>query len=75
MLMSQRYAANRNIIIYMQTIHVSYTNIRTSSKLKKRLNEDLKTFVTGLLMTNSVFILVRISQNLFFLQVNREQRI
>ena len=59
----------------MQTIHASYTNIRTSSKLKNSSMKTLKSFVSGLLITNWVFILARIRQNLFFLQVNRQQRI
>ena len=56
-------------------VHDSYTKIRTSCKLKNDSMKTLKTFATGLLIANLVFILVRIKQNQFFLQVNREQRV
>ena len=58
----------------MQTIHVSYSNKKDVVKVKNNLMKTLKTFVTGLLITNLVFILERIRQKLFFLKLSGEQR-
>ena len=44
-------AVTSTLLLYAD-IHVSYTNIRTSYKLKNDSMKTLKTFVTGLLITN-----------------------
>ena len=67
-------AVSSTLLLYVDDSCILYQH-KDVMKTERRLNEGLKTFVTSLLKTNWVFIVVRIRQNLFFLQANGEQKI
>ena len=70
--MPQVIISTLDLYVHDSSILYQHNDVKQTEKW---LNEDFKNLLAGLLITNWVFILVRIGQNLFFLQVNEDQRI
>ena len=65
-------AVTSTLLLYADNSCVLYQH--KDKQIEKRLNEDFENLCDWF-VDNKVFILVRIRQNLFILQVNGEQRI